>query len=311
MKLFIRAVAFFFIPIVLFTVGMETYLRTMDTDYQQKLNGLIQNYDKVEILVLGNSHAYNGIDPNQFNVPTYNMAASNQSLYFDKRITLKHINHLKNLKYVLINVDFHSLYFSSQGIRDTWLYYDYDIKYKEKNELLSDFSHFWFGYTPKISLSIIKDNIIESYTDSKTRSDYVIKGWMPRYGRNKNSFSNSKLKDKGKWFNGQVERSSEREENIMDLNDFVKQLKNRNITPILYTSPMYKDLYKYLNKDYVIKNSLDIKSITKKNNIEYWDFSDNNYDKNLFYNMDHLNRKGAVIFSRELNKLFNNIYVDD
>ncbi len=304
MKKFAKALFVFIFPLLMVTIVFEIYLRTMETDYEQKLNGLKENYNTIELLILGNSHAYNGIDPNQFVIPAYNMAASNQSLYFDKRITLKHIEKLKNLKFVLINVDYHSLYFSSQGIRDTWLYYDYDIKYKDKNECLSDISHFWFGYTPKISLSIVKDKLLNYYKTSIKANDSIILGWMPHYGTKESKFTLKELKKKGKWFNREVDKSDEREEIISDLDDFIMQLKEKSITPILFTSPMYTELYQYLKKDHIIQNDIDIQKLIKKHNIKYWDYSKNDFNKSFFYDMDHLNNKGAIKFSKELNQVF-------
>ena len=60
----------------------ELYLRNLNTIYKQKLNGLEENYNNIEMLVLGNSHANNDIDPRQFDMETYNMSGLNQSLYF-------------------------------------------------------------------------------------------------------------------------------------------------------------------------------------------------------------------------------------
>ena len=181
MQQFLKKILFFIIPIVLVTLTFEIYLRTLNTDYKQKNKGLIENYNNINILILGNSHGYNGINPSKFDLPAYNMAAGGQSLYFDKRITLKHIDKLKQLKYVLISVDYHSFYFSSQGIRDTWLYYDYGIKYKDKKEILSSLSYFWFGYTPRIAISEIKNRILHSSENERT-----ISGWMPAHGTNEN-----------------------------------------------------------------------------------------------------------------------------
>ncbi len=293
------------IPIVIVTLVFETYLRTMNTDYEQKINGLETSFKDIEILALGNSHAYNGIDPRQFDLETYNMAASNQSLYFDKRITLKHIDSLQKLKYVLISIDQHSLYFSSQGIRDTWLYYDYDIKYKGKNEFWNDVSHFWLGYTPRIALSIVKDKILNHYSDpqSKKQSEDVIKGYMPHYGSDLSSFTPKSVASKAEFFNREVRKSNEREEILIDLDDFLYKLKKRDITPILITLPMYKNIYEYLVKEYLDQNKNDILDITKRHNIEYWDFSNDEKgdDTSLFYNCDHLNEKGAKIFSEKIN----------
>jgi hypothetical protein len=230
------------------------------------------------------------------------MSGSNQSLYFDKRITLKHINSMPKLKYILISVDYHSFYYSSQGIRDTWLYYDYDIKYKNKNEYLSDLSHFWFGYTPKITLSKIKERVLNYYNNEET--EYVKnKGWVPTYGFNNNNFTDWQIKTRAKFLNNEIEKSVEREEILEDLRDFIIKLKERNIEPILITNPMFKEIFKDLNPTFIENNKKDIDNLTDEFNLLYLDFSSEFYKKTNFHNVDHLNEKGAVIYSRDINDL--------
>jgi len=302
MKKFLKKILVFVIPIVLVTLAFEVYLRTLNTDYRKKMTGLKANYNTIQLLALGNSHAYNDVDPRQFDIEAYNMAASNQSIYFDKRITLKHIDKLKSLKYVLISVDYHSLSFSSQGLRDTWVYYNYDIKYKDKKEFWTSLSYFWFGYTPRITISMIKSEFLD-WHHGNTKNNQVIKGWMPQYGVNESAFTKKSIKSRANYFNREVKNSTEREEIITDLDDFIVQLKQRNVTPILFTSPMYKDVYTYLKKENLEQNKEDIQVLVNKHKIEYWDFSNENYDKSLFHNNDHLNDKGAEIFTKKLNSL--------
>jgi len=93
--------------------GFDIWLRNKNSSYKQKYNGLIEAKDSVQVLFLGNSHATYGIDPMQFdNFYAYNLANVNQSIYFDKRLTLKAIkNGVINLKFVFISIDYHSLYF--------------------------------------------------------------------------------------------------------------------------------------------------------------------------------------------------------
>lgn len=60
---------------------------------------------------------------------------------------------MTELKYVLISVDYHSLYFSSQKIRDDWSYFGNGVKYKDKSYFAQNLSPSLFGYTPKIAIS--------------------------------------------------------------------------------------------------------------------------------------------------------------
>ena len=102
MKRFIKNVLKFSLLIIVVSLLFEIYLRSMPTDYERKLSGITDNYQNIELLILGNSHAFRGVDPREFDLEAYNMAAVNQSLYFDKRIALKHIDKMPNLKFILM-----------------------------------------------------------------------------------------------------------------------------------------------------------------------------------------------------------------
>ena len=117
MKKFLIRLIVFSIPVLILMTSMEIYMRNLKSSYTLKIEALERNKDKVELLILGNSHAFSGVDPNELDLFTINLANANQSIYFDKRIVLKYIDKLTNLKFVLISVDFHSLNFSDQGIR--------------------------------------------------------------------------------------------------------------------------------------------------------------------------------------------------
>ena len=162
MKKFIKKLVLFSIPLFVLVFSTELYLYNMKTSYSEKIDGLNQNKDKIELLVLGNSHEAYGINPNKLDCFSYNLAHVNQSLYFDKRITLKHVDRLPNLKYVLIGVDFHSLYFSDQGIRNIWSYYSHGIDYNNDLPISTKYSRVK-GYTLGAILSFFKKKISGRY----------------------------------------------------------------------------------------------------------------------------------------------------
>lgn len=316
MNNFIKKSLYFSIPILLFVLIFDLFLRNLNTIYIEKKNGLEQNLDSTEILVLGNSHATYGINPNLLSLKAYNLACVDQSLYFDKRLTLKYLDKLQNLKTVLISVDYHSLYFSKQenGARDIWSYYANGIKYKNIDYLKYNISPFIFGYKPKVSFSVLKGSLKEW-----VRNEEANLFFFPKKGVKKNSklengyvayesideskFNEKEYFNKAKAFTRRVNQSTENTEIIQDLSDFVKILKAKNITPILISIPCYNEFTKKLDTKIIERNNNQIKSITKKYNIEYWDYLNSDlFTKSDFYNPDHLNKKGAKKFSTILNK---------
>ena len=161
MKLFFKKILFFVLPLFVLVIMMDLYLENMNSLYKEKANGLLEHANEIEILILGNSHATYGVDPSSFSTFAFNIANVGQSIYFDKELTLQNLEKLKNLKYVLISVDYHSLYFSRQrGERNIWSYYGNGIKYPSDNYKKADISPFLFGYDPRVSFSLVKKNIL-------------------------------------------------------------------------------------------------------------------------------------------------------
>jgi hypothetical protein len=292
----------------------EIYLRNIDTLYTEKYNGLMNIKQEVEVLFLGNSHANYGINPLYIkDFKAYNLANVNQQIYFDKRLTIKAINDgLSNLKYVFISVDYHSLFTSSQGIRNVWSFYANGIKYKNQDYTREQISAFIWGYTPKISFSLLKKDITRilkygnsvihfDVEDGVNINDTLYNGYIGFEGINNQSFNNNIYRERAIFFK-ENQNNSERIEVIEDLTSFISFLKNRNIEPILFSSPTYKEYNEYLDKEQINRNIKDINKICKDFKIEYWRFDeDPRFSKEDFYNQDHLNNKGAEKFSKIIN----------
>lgn len=307
-----KLILFLLIPLT-FVLLSDLYLRNKDSLYKEKFEGALRNSGKIETLILGNSHANYGVDPQAFDRYAYNLANVNQSLYYDKRITLKLLDKLKNLHYVLISADYHSLSFSSQGLRDVWSFYGNGITYKNKSFLKARLSPSLFAYPPKVILSFLKrdlQNILKYKGDAVdfpvqkgvNPLDSLQQGFIGFSGSDFNSFSNAKYRSRAGVFNAKVKESEESDEIRMDLEDFIKILKERGVKPILFSPPTYEKYNRYLDSLLLQKQKRAYKKIAHKYNIPYWDFmSDKNFKEEYFYNEDHLNKVGAEKLGGMLN----------
>lgn|GEM_PF-7070047 len=61
-------------------------------------------------MILGNSHTEDAVSPAYFDLKTYNIVSSSQTVIYDKYLIDKYIKELPKLKYVFLNVDYHSMY---------------------------------------------------------------------------------------------------------------------------------------------------------------------------------------------------------
>lgn len=317
---FLKHIALFLVFPLFVIILSDTYLRNKNTLYSEKYNTAIDDADKIEILILGNSHANYGVDPNAFNNYAFNLANVNQSLYFDKRITLKLLPKFKKLKYVLISVDYHSLFFSSQGIRDFWSYQAHHIKYKNEEYILKRFSPTLFGFPPKVTVSYLKRDIINilKYHGNAIwipvqrgvdLNDSINKGYIGYSNSDLASFNKNKYLSRATSFNLTINQNKQQKSEIIgDLTDFIVKLKQNGITPILYSPPTYYEYNSYLNASHIKDNNSNFNKISKDYDIPYWNFTNmERFSKNYYYDEDHLNKSGAYMLAKILNDSIQNL----
>lgn len=311
MKKFITLLIYFTLPFVILTCFFEVYLRKIDTTYTEKERGIIQNPKKIELLIVGNSRPTLGIDPNQFDVYAYNLGNVAQTIYYDKRITLKHLDKLSNLKYVLIALDVSSFDYSRMDSREAWSYYGNGIAYKDEIPILTKISYLK-GYSPSIALQLLKNDLSGKFKTIKAidlDDDYKLdmpiqKGFFTYKSTREEGMSTEhilKRTNRGK----DKADSSEKQEILNDLEDFIKTLKAKNIIPILISTPCYESYVKMLNKNVIKKSESDFEKLAIKFDLEYWNYLNFPLERTDFHDCDHLNIKGAVKFSKVLNSRLN------
>ena len=319
MRNFISKILLFIaLPVTLILISDLT-LRNLNSLYKEKYEGAKKAKDSIEVLILGTSQATYGINPEEFDLYTYNLANLAQSIYFDKRITLSLLPDLPKLKYVFISIGYHSFAFSSQFNRDFWSYYGNGIKYEGTNYFFADLSPTLFGYTPKVSYAMLKRKIKNRWKYGKDIIDFevqddvdlhipAVKGYIAFEGRDTTNFTPESYRFLSNAYTEIIDKSDEKEEILKDLEDFIQTLLSEDVTPILISLPTYKEYNEYLDKTYIDGNEEAIRELVEKYNIEYWSFYDSNiFDLDDFHDMDHLNREGALKFSSMLNDSINRL----
>ncbi|MBF6640013.1 hypothetical protein IVB69_00835 [Flavobacterium sp. J49] len=313
MKKFLIKIFIFLSPFIVVTLFFEVYLRIVNTHYKEKLNGLYDNNDKIELLILGNSHANYGINPKQINIESYNMAMVNQPLLHDYKILAKVIDSLPNLKAVVINLDYHSLYFSNQGIRENWVFYDYGID--TNIETAAKLSRFWIGYTPKVAFSMLKYDVKTYAYSLKNRNptlnfkveegvsftDTIYNGWLGYTGSKSKKFTTESIQNRADIFNENITRKSERFKNLIVFNSILKLLDKKNIRAYVITMPCHPKFRDMINENVRQKDIKEIEKAIKGYNAIYIDFFDAINKEEFYYDSDHLNKQGATFFSKKLN----------
>ena len=110
----------------------EIRLRDIPNSYTIKKYYLEKDLNDIQVLILGSSHTYFGINPEFFNLKGYNLANASQTLYYDKELLGRYIDRMPNLKIVIISYSYFALwtelYENVENWRDYCYYHFWGIK---------------------------------------------------------------------------------------------------------------------------------------------------------------------------------------
>lgn len=302
MKLFLRRLLFFLFPFFILFLLVELKLRTIESiRYVQKKKGLIEFKDSIEILVLGNSHTEDGINPECFSKFTYNLANSAQTISLDKQLIYKYIHVLPKLKYILLNIDYHVFHQNKKEGRDFFYAHYFNLNESNQTYVKENLSFFFFVYSPPIAI-----NLLLHPSNKKLN-----KGWIGiENSDGNNELTVKKGKERANLLTKQIQKSilKGNQTNYILLDTLIHFLKTNQITPILITTPCHPFYINQLNNALLKTTSQQIAELSLKHKTIYVNMlEDKRFDSSDFYNVDHLNSRGATKYSFFLNDTLNNL----
>lgn len=297
MKKFIIKIILILIPVVTFGMTLELLARDIPTSYSAKDQNLRKKKEKIEVLVLGSSHANFGINPEYFGREAFNVSNTSQGLYQDYKVLLKYLPECKNLKMVIVPISYFTLQSDLAMSPEAWrcsyysVYMGVQANPSSPRFDLKNYSALFLWDGP---LGVIKgirktNNLnINEYgyqppAITKTRVQEIIND---KAGKERVDYHN-------KIMNRELLAS-----NVMALNEIAKELNSRNIKMVIVTTPVYKTYYENVSKENydVMTNAIVV--IEKKYPVKsFIYFQDNRFEISDFMDNDHLNEDGARKFS--------------
>ena len=292
MKYFFNKASFFLLPILLVWMGLEIFYRTTPNNYTVKAHRIQNHYESCEVLILGNSHAYYGLNPEFFQIPAYNLANISQNLYFDKLLFEKHIEHFKKLKYLILNIEYTTLSHPDDIDGELWRKYFYQSQMKLEVDLISfyDLRQYSLSLSRPLKNSL---NTIEQSIKNQSLVDCDDLGWGISY-TTKNSSTNmehlSEIVTKK-----HEDHSLDFSENLNRIESIIEHCKQRNIQVLLLSMPVHKTYAERVNSHKVSQIHLSATKIANKHdNVFYLNlFRDSTLTDSDFFDPDHLNHQGA------------------
>lgn len=304
MKKFIRVSVLFILPVFTLLILADLLLRNIPNDYSFKKKYLDVHSNEVEVLYLGSSHSYYGINPDYSNFKSFNASHISQSLDFDLAIFKKYNGNWKNLKYVVIPIDYFSLYSNLQDGIEKWRVKNYAIYYNlnEKSSYLNNFEILNGQF--KGNFMRLKSHYINNTSNLTTNN----LGW----GFNYNSKNGIDLIESGKTAAKRHTIINEWHEsfqnNVNTINAFIDLAEKNNIKIIFVTTPAFKTYVQNLNHNQLDTTIETITQITSKslNSVYYNLLNDKSFIAEDFYDADHLNEKGAKKLTFKIDSLIIN-----
>ena len=283
-------------PIFIFGWVTESLLRHIPNDYAYKKAYLDENAANLDILFLGNSHAFYGINPGFLTSNSFNASHPSQTLKYDFEILDKYKNDFQKLKYIVVSLDYFTLFTTLESGLEPWRVKNYTIYYcLNSSQKMSDFFEI---FSNKMSLNL--GRIVEHYFQEKSIISCSKTGWGFAY----NSSKNQDLISTGKSaaLRHTVGNDIYLNENIKTLKSIVELAQKKGVKIVLFTSPAYCTYTENLDKNQMEKTLKVAKEMTHNyGNCQYLNLlKDSSFIKSDFFDADHLNELGAEKLTRKL-----------
>lgn len=300
MKKLIVRLMYFLLPLLLVGSFWEASLRKIPKDYSYKRSYLDKNSNNIEVLILGNSHSYYDINPAYIHHKTFNAAQVSQSPNIDLAMLRKYAKKLDKLKYIIIPVDYFSLFETLETGPEKWRMKNYGIYYdiSFNNDVAN---HLEILSNPTLNIKRICNYYFDKTYTEITCSEL---GYGTTYlykDRDKNLEDASKLAAKRHL----AENYKYLDYNMAVLDSIIDFAKKNNIKVVFYSAPACKTYTSLLDK---IQLNITIKSVTNlsrmNENVHYYNFlTDTSFSNDDFFDADHLNDIGAKKFSMKIDSL--------
>lgn len=300
MRKFLKLIILFSIPVLIGLTLIEITLRRIPNDYSYKRGYLDKESNNIEVLFLGNSHIYRGVNPEYISAKSFNGAHVSQSLNYDLAILNKYDGRWRKLKYVFISIDYFSLYSSLEDGIESWRVKNYSIYYGIKNNNLQNNFEIFNGKQAH-NLSRLKSYLLHNKGDI-TCNRYGF-GALYKSKENKNLKTTGEIA--AKLHTRSMVNNLSYAKNYQIIKSIIDFSKTNNIKIIFITSPVYKTYRENLDPKQLNNTVNKIKKIVAINkNTYYYNFmSDRTFVAKDFYNADHLNEKGAKKLTLKIDSL--------
>lgn len=271
--------------------------------YDNRIGLLLKDSLKKDIFIIGSSRALNGYSPKvieeETNLSCYNLAVSGSNIEFHETVLDLILNSKHKPKTIIYNLDDCATLtaFKGQIIYPLEQLHSY-VEYDEINEIVADKmdKKLW---TTKVSLTY-KHNVnfisaVKYLRNGKEKPSFEINN-IDEYGSNLMEGQARGFEDMVFQHNNPYKFDKVYVPYQYSLQNIISKCKSNNIELILINPPIF-----------FVKNENFLEEVSKicNNDAEIIDYSELFASNDYFYNHGHLNKNGAIKFSKQLSKVLN------
>ena len=292
-------IALFLLPLFLVWLALEVFYRQVPNNYSYKDQQLQNVAANVQTLIMGDSHAFYGINPAYFKDPTFNLSNISQSLLTDELLLEKHIANLPALKTVFINISYFTLSAKDNALESNWRKYFY---YHGMGITAPSIS-FWNPQRYSMALIQRFDKsmaLVQAYHKNHT----IVNATPLGYGMQDASYI---VKDKDAISlviaNKHEDASLDFKRNTARLQRIIALCKKYEVAVVLLEMPVYPTYYNLLDTQKKEKIKSVLTTLSGVNDtVFYLDLSSSPlFEKQDLRDADHLTNSGAKKCSEYLN----------
>ncbi|QXP64994.1 hypothetical protein [Polaribacter sp. HaHaR_3_91] len=296
MKLFLKNILILSVIVVCLFFVLDTFVFPNNKNTYNYKASLLQNKE-VEVLISGNSHLGFGVFADSiFNFNTVNIATKARELNTDIDLLVSNVQNKEKLKAVLIPISYYSLFGELSSTNE----------YHQSQMRL----YYNFFKLEKYDQGFIKNSLIINEPFRELMNDSFFLSFMKKQKISKKGWrANNTLFVKDPEIIGKLKRLKESiknksliEKNIKRIKELNTECNINNVKLILVLPPYSAYFYSLTNHKYnkIINNILseNLKDVQVLDAVNFMPT-----DLEYYENSDHLNVKGAKLFTKKLDSI--------
>jgi hypothetical protein len=290
------------LPLFVLMVGVELRFQQAPNSYRLKDRALRLRGADFRVLALGSSHAAQGIRPDAFPVPLFNLANVSQSLMLDERLFQRYLAMLPHLRYVIVTISDFSLDYRLNESPEAWRDNFYH-RYNHVTEKMHWWNRLWRPTDASLYLlygSTIVGRALWTRSWHRGHEEYDANGWFRARRQPPSLDIDADAQSRVDLLNACMNRCW-RLENVAALYRLIASAQENHVEVVLVTLPVRESYTKRMSPGHWRSAQWVVRSLCRQSGVRYLNhFQDPSLNAAEFADSDHVNEDGAARISRTL-----------